>query len=128
MSQLYPQGANHILGKATQIDFAADTFKVLFYSGSFSSAHEFVGDLVAGDIVARSGALSGITITNGVIDANDITLSAVTGSAFTHLILVKDTGIDSTSPLVVIFDVALYTPDGTSVTVVWNPSGLFSIA
>ena len=128
MSQLYPQGASHILGKATQVDFAADTFKVLFYKGSFSSGHEFISDLAGADIIARSGALAGITITSGVIDANDITLAAVTGAAFGHLLLVKDTGADASSPLIVIFDIATYTPDGTDVTVVWNPAGLFAIA
>lgn len=127
-SQLYPQGASHILGKATQIDFATDTFKVLFYNGIYSASNEFISDLVAGDIVARSGALSGVTITSGVVDANDITLAAVSGAAFGHLILVKDTGADTTSPLVAIYDIATYTPDGNDITVIWNASGLFSIA
>lgn len=127
-SQLYPKGASHILGMATQVDFATDTFKVLFYDGTFTSTDEFVSDLVAGDIVARSGALSGVTITSGVIDANDITLAAVSGSPFGHLILVKDTGADASSPLIAIYDISTYTPDGTAITVVWNPSGLFSIA
>ena len=46
-SQLYAQGANHILGKSTQVNFASDTFKILFYSSAYSSAHEFVSDLQA---------------------------------------------------------------------------------
>ncbi len=130
-SQLYAQGANHILGKSTQVNFASDTFKILFYSSAYSSANEFVSDLTGGSIIARSGSLTGVTlgtVAAGVIDANDITVTAVSGSAFTHVILYKDTGSDATSVLVVIFDVASFSPTGGDIAVIWNASGLFSIA
>ncbi|HWE83048.1 MAG TPA: hypothetical protein VG265_15455 [Gaiellaceae bacterium] len=127
-SQLYPQGAAHILGKSTKVDLIGDNVKILFYSSTFSSAHEFVSDLTGASIIARSGNLAGKTSTNGVFDANDITVTAVSGSAFTHVILYKDTGTDSTSPLVAIFDVTSFTPTGADVNVVFNASGLLSIA
>lgn len=127
-SQLYPQGAAHIIGKATKVDLIADNIKILFYAGSFNSAHEFVSDLTGGSIIARSGNLAGKTSTNGVFDANDLTVTAVTGAAFTHVILYKDTGSDATSPLIAIFDVSSFTPTGADVAVVFNVSGLFSIA
>ena len=128
MSQLYPQGAAHILGKTTQADLDSDTFKILFYAGSYNAAHEFVSDLTSGSIVARSPSLTGVTVTAGVVDANDVTVPAVTGSAFTHIVLYKDTGTDSTSVLIAIFDFASFTPTGADVQIVWNASGLFSIA
>jgi len=124
MSQLYPKGAGHILADYV----SGKTLKCLFYSGTFGSTNEFVADLTGADIIARSGALSGITTANGVLDANDITVAAVSGSAFGHVIVYEDTGADATSELIAIFDVSTYTPDGNSITVVWNPSGLFSIA
>jgi hypothetical protein len=127
-SQLYAQGAAHIIGKSTKVDPIGDNIKILFYSGSFNSAHEFVSDLTGASIIARSGNLAGKTSTNGVFDANDITLTAVSGSAFTHVILYKDTGTDSSSPLIAIFDVSSFTPNGGDVNVVFNASGLFSIA
>lgn len=127
-SQLYPKGAGHILGAATKVDLVADNIKVLFYAGSFSSAHEFVSDLTGASIIARSGNLAGKTVTSGVFDANDITLTSVSGSAFTHVILYDDTGTDSTSRLIAIFDVSSFTPSGGDVSVVFNASGLFSIA
>ena len=126
-SQLYPQGAAHILGKTTKVDMLADTFKALFYSGSFNGAHEFVSDLTGGSIIARSPSLTGVTVTAGIVDANDITVTAVSGSAFTHLIIYKDTGTDSSSVLVAIMDITSFTPTGADVQVVWNASGLFSI-
>lgn len=127
-SQLYPIGAAHLLGLATKVDLVADTVKILFYAGSYSGAHEFVGDLTGGSIIARSGALAGKAVTGGVFDANDLTITSVSGSAFTHVILYKDTGSDATSPLLAIFDVASFTPNGGDVNVVFNASGLFSIA
>lgn len=127
-SQLYPQGAAHILGKATQVDLVSDTIKILCYSGTFSGTDEFISDLTGADIIARSGALAGKTVTGGVFDANDLTLTALTGSAFDELVLVKDTGTDSSSPLIAIFDIPSFTPDGSDTNVVFNASGIFSIA
>ncbi len=128
MSQLYPKGAAHILGLATKADLVADTIKVLFYSGAYNGAHEFVSDLTGASIIARSGALAGKTVTSGVFDANDITLTAVSGAAFGEVILYKDTGADASSPVLAIFDISTFTPNGSDVTVVFNASGLFSIA
>ena len=127
-SQLYPKGAAHILGAATKVDLVADTIKCLFYASTFNSAHEFVSDLTGASIVARSGGLASKTVTLGVFDANDITVTAVSGSAFSELVLVKDTGADATSPLIAIFDISTFTPTGGDVSVIWNASGLFSIA
>ena len=125
-SQLYPKGAGHIL--AGDIDFDANDIRVLFYSGSYSSSHEFVADLTGASIIARSGALGGKTTTNGVFDANDVTVTAVSGSAFTHVILFKHTGSDATANLIAIFDITSFTPTGADVSVVFSASGLFSIA
>jgi len=106
----------------------SDTIKILFYSGTFNSSHEFVSDLTGADIIARSSALASKTTTNGVFDAADVTVTAVSGSAFTHVILYKDTGVDSSSPLIAIMDISSFTPTGADVTVVFNASGIFSIA
>ncbi len=106
----------------------ANNIKVLFYSGAITTTWEFVSDLTGASIIARSGNLAGKTTTNGVFDANDITVTAVSGSAFTHVILYADSGSDATSRLVAVFDVASFTPSGGDVVVVFNASGLFSIA
>lgn len=127
-SQLYSKGAGHILGASTKVDLVADTIKILFYSGSITTTNEFVSDLTGASIIARSGALAGKTVTNGVFDANDITVTAVSGSAFTHVILYKDTGADASSVLIAVFDITSFTPTGGDISVIWNASGLFSIA
>lgn len=127
-SQLYSQGAAHIIGKSTRVDLIGDNIKILFYSSSFNNAHEFVSDLTGGSIIARSGNLASKTSASGVFDAADITVTAVSGSAFAAVILYKDSGVDSSSPLVAWFDVASFTPNGGDVSVIFNSSGIFSIA
>jgi hypothetical protein len=128
-SQLFPKGAGHLLGATTKVDLVADNIKILFYSGAITTTWEFVGDLTGASIVARSGNLASKTTTNGVFDANDITVTAVSGSAFTHVILYDDTpATDAGKQLVAVFDVASFTPTGGDISVIWNASGLFSIA
>jgi hypothetical protein len=129
-SQLYPKGKAHILGLATKADLIADTIKVMLIhsaSTAYSGSNEFVGDLSGTGIVARSGALSGKTVTSGVFVASNITLTAVTGASVDALILYKDTGSDATSPLEAWFDLASLTPNGGDIVVVWNGSGIFAI-
>ncbi len=129
-NQLYPFGKAHLLGRATKVDLVADTIKLLFYDASadvYDSANEFVAGLTAGEIIARSAALAGKTVTSGVFDADDVTLSAVTGDQFESVIIYKDTGSDATSPLIAWWDVTAFTPNGGDITVVFNASGLFGI-
>ena len=129
-SQLYPIGKAHILGATTKVDFVADTIKAMLIhsaTAAYSGSNEFVSDLTAGGIVARSGALAGKTVLLGVLDANDVTLTAVTGSAVDAVVVYKDTGSDATSPLIAWMDVTSLTPNGSDITVVWNASGLFGI-
>ena len=125
--QLYPQGKNHLLGKSAQINVLTDTLKVMFYAGTYSGTHEYVSDLTGASIVARSGALSGQVLSSGTFDANDITLVSVSGSAFSGVIMYKDSGADASSPLTAWWDVTTFTPTGGSVTVVFNASGIFGI-
>ena len=128
-SQLFPKGAAHLLGAATKVDLVADDIKFLFYSAAITTTWEFVGDLTGGSIVARSGNLAGKTTTNGVFDANDVTVSTVSGSAFTHVVLYDDTpATDAAKQLVAVFDISSFTPTGGDISVIWNASGLFSIA
>lgn len=127
-SVLFPKYGEGLLDGSAGVDHLTDTIKILFYDGVYSAAFEFVSDLVSGDIIARSGALAGKTVTDGIFDANDITLTAVSGAAFGHVLSFKDTGSDATSRLTAIFDVSTFTPTGGDVTAVWNPSGIYKVA
>lgn len=129
-SVLYAKGKAHILGLATKVDLVADTIKVaLIDTGTetFGSTDEFMSDITSGGDVARSGALSGKSVTSGTFDANDITITAVSGATVEAVVLYKDTGADASSPLIAWFDVSTFTPNGSDVTVTFNASGLFAI-
>jgi hypothetical protein len=100
------------------IDLTSDTIKVALLTSSYtySAAHQYVSDLGA-NIVARTAALTSKTVTNGVFNAaSPATASAVTGSAVAKLAIFKDTGVDSTSPLIMYIDTAIsglpVTPNG----------------
>jgi hypothetical protein len=127
-NQLFPQGAAHILGKTAALNCAADVLKIMFYAGAFNPANEYVADLTPAQIIARSVQLTGITTTNGTLACNNVTLTAVSGAPFAQVFLYKDTGADSSSPLVANFDIVSFAPTGADVSVVFNAAGLFSIA
>jgi hypothetical protein len=84
--------------------------------------HEFASDVAAASKVATA-TLAGKSSALGVADANDTVFSAVTGDPSEALILWKDTGTQSTSPLIAYIDTATglpVTPNGGDITVQWD--------
>jgi hypothetical protein len=67
-------------------------------------------------------------VATGVFDAADTTFSSVTGDAADYLVLWKNSGTPSTSPLAVTWDSATtglpVTPNGGDIIVAWNASGI----
>ena len=84
---------------------------------------EFLDDIPVGERVATSGNMGTKTATLGVFDAADITFSAVSGDVSEALVIYKDTGVASTSPLIAYIDTATglpVTPNGGDITVTWD--------
>lgn len=110
------------------ISWSADTIKVALVSGyTYSAAHQFLSDVTGGGggtVAATSTALASKTTTAGVADAADITFSAVpAGSACDALIIYKDTGVPTTSPLIAFIDTATglpVTPNDGDIGVTWD--------
>lgn len=70
--------------------------------------------------VATSGAMASKTVTNGVADAADVTLSAVTGDQSESIDIYKHTGTEATSRLICNIDTATglpVTPNGGDITI-----------
>jgi len=85
--------------------------------------HDFLDDIPAGARVATSGNMASKTSTLGVFDAADITFSSVTGDVSEALVIYKDTGTASTSPLIAYIDAATglpVTPNGGDITITWD--------
>lgn len=84
---------------------------------------DFLDDVAAAARVAVSGALQNPTTTAGTADADDITISSVSGDEAERLIIYQHTGVDSTSPLVLSIDTATglpFTPNGGDLTITWD--------
>lgn len=125
--------ANALFDKARQrflegqFNWNTDTIKaVLVDTGTYTvnlSAHEFLSDIGTGARITTSGAFTGKATTGGAADANDVTFTSVTGASIEAIVLYKDTGTDSTSPLIAFIDTATglpITPNGGDIIVVWD--------
>jgi hypothetical protein len=109
-----------------EIDWLNDTIKmVLVDAADYTvdlATDQYLEDVVAAARVATA-TLSGKAATDGVADANDVTFTSVTGDPCEALVLYKDTGIESTSPLIAYIDSGVnlpVTPNGTDITVQWS--------
>jgi hypothetical protein len=132
--------SNALFGKGrgrfaeAQLTWSSDTFKVCLvvtsvYSVSIDS-HEFWSDVSSSSYTGITPiTLSSKTSTLGVLRAANVTFSAVSGSAIGAIIIYKDTGSSSTSPLVLYIDTATglpITPNGGDIIVQWDsgPNGI----
>jgi hypothetical protein len=98
----------------------------------FSSAHEFVDDLTN---ELSGGSYSRVTLTcsrsttvdGEVLDATDPVFATLGVAAGTPgwIIVFRDTGVDSTSPLLGAFILPGTVPDGTDYTIILPTDGLF---
>jgi hypothetical protein len=109
------------------IDFdVADIRAILVDNGQYTvnlTTHDFLDDIPVGARTAVSGTLGGITVTNGVFDANDVTFSSVSGPQSEAVVLYIHTGTEGTSRLICYFDTATglpVLPNGGNITVTWD--------
>jgi hypothetical protein len=125
--------ANALYGKGREgfldgsIDWDTDDIRVILVDAADYTlsidVHDNLDDIIAGARVAVSGALASKTVTLGVADAADITISTVTGDQFEYIVLYKHTGVESTSRLIACIDTATglpCTPNGGDITIQWD--------
>jgi len=134
---IYPKARQHFCqGDLKWLATGGDTFKAMLVDladYTYADTHEFLSDVPAAARVATSAALTLIDPADGVLDADDITITSVTGDPIEALIIYKDTGTASTSPLVIFIDhdasnnALTFTPNGGSCQITW-PSGATKIA
>ncbi len=127
---LYAKGKEKILSGS--INFPSDTIKASLLSSAYTanlSTDEFWSGISA-NLLNSSQTLASKTVTAGVFDAADITFTAVTsGSTAKAIVIWKDTGTPSTSPLLVYIDTITGFPlatNGGDITIVWD-NGTYKI-
>lgn len=122
---LYDTGrAAFLLG---DIDWAADNIKaVLVDSADYTvdlATHQFLSDIPSGGRVATSGNFTGKTTTAGVADADDITLTGVSGDQSEAVVIYRDSGSPATSQLIAYIDTATglpVLPNTGDISVIWD--------
>lgn len=122
---LFAKGRGHFLD--ANIDWSADNIKLVLVDHGVDTpvpaTDEFLSDISAGARIATSGNFASKTSTDGVADAADVTLTAVSGASVESIVIYQDSGVASTSRLIAFIDVATglpLTPNGGDVTVVWD--------
>lgn len=124
-NSLYDSGREGFLGGT--IDWDSDAIDVhLIDAADYTvdlANHDFLDDVAAGARVATSSALTSKTITAGVADAADVTLSSVSGDQSEGILINVDSGVESTSELIGYIDTATglpVTPNGGDITITWD--------
>ncbi|ATN93996.1 hypothetical protein J4U01_gp033 [Mycobacterium phage Kumao] len=125
MNGLYDKAREKFL--TGDIDWIDDNIKAyLIDTDEYSvdlATDEFLDDIPEDAIVATSSNLTSKTATDGVADAENVVFSTVTGAQSEAVVLAKDTGVASTSPLIAYISNATglpVTPNGGDITVVWD--------
>lgn len=121
---LFDKGRNAFLTKA--IDWVNDTIRVYLVDAADYTVdlanHQYLSSVAVAGRVAFE-ALASKTAVDGVADAADTVLSAVTGDVSEALVICMWSGVDSSSPLIAYIDTATglpVTPNGGDITVTWD--------
>ena len=129
----YAQGIDAFL--AGSIAYSSDTIKVdLVSSASYTpnlSTDQYHSTVTSsGGIIAAGVALASKTHSGGTASAANTVWTAVTGGAAAYIVIWKDTGTDSTSPLIGLIDTATglpVTPNGGDITAAWSSGQIFTL-
>lgn len=117
------------------IDWDSDTLKVALVKNTYPqnlSADQYYDD-ISDYVVGTPVEMTGVTITNGVFNADPVVFSAVSaGDTLEAVVIYKDTGNTATSPLLIYIDTLNAFPmvtNGGDITIRWDPvaSKIFSL-
>lgn len=124
-NSLYDYGRGQFLQAG--INWLSDTIKVILVNtGSYTvntTSHQYYSDVAGGAIIAGPVTLTSKGATAGAASAANVTFSSVSGSTIGAIIIYKDTGTPSTSPLIAYIDTATglpITPNGGDIIVTWD--------
>ena len=131
---LYPKWKEALLEGDAGADIMNGDVKVALIDTddyTYSASHEFLDDVPGGAIVSTSPNLASKANTDGVFDADDVTLPEVEGDESEALIIYVDSGDPETSRLVAYIDTGVVgipvTPNGGNIILTWDASGIFAL-
>lgn len=110
-----------------QINWLTDTIKcILVDSGAYTvqvDSHKYLSDISSSARIAGPVTLTAKTTVGGAADAADCTFTSVSGASIEAIVIYKDTGTESTSPLIAWIDTATglpITPNGGDIITTWD--------
>lgn len=122
---LYDKGREGFLDGT--INWSSGDIRVILVRSTytFSAAHDFVDDITAGNENGRTAALASKTVTSGVADAADTTVTAGAAVACNALVIFQHTGVDATARLIAYIDTPTsglpFTPSASQVVnITWD--------
>jgi hypothetical protein len=134
VNAVYPLYKQALLDADANVDLIAGDVKAILVDTAdytFSNAHDFLNDVPVAARVATSGNLASKTVTNGTFDCANFTWTAVTGDISEAVIFFIDTGVETTSRLVVYLDTGItglpVTPNGGDINFNVDAAGVFTL-
>lgn len=137
-NSLYPLARQAFLSGS--INWSSDTIKVAAVNTSTSgnnytvdlATDQYLNIIPTAAVIATSTALTSPTVANGVASAANVTYASVTGNRIDALVIYKDTGNASTSPLLAYVDTGTglpLVPNGGSIEISWDTgaNGIFAL-
>jgi hypothetical protein len=122
-SALFDPGREGFLDGSIDWDTGDQRVMLVRSTYTFSAAHKFLAELGAVDN-GRSAALASKTVTNGVADAADTTITATAAVACNALVVFQHTGSDATARVIAYIDTATglpFTPAAAQVVnITWD--------
>ena len=115
------------------IDALTDTLAVSLVTSAYAanlSTDQFYNIISGGAIVAGPVTLTSVVGSLGTLGAANAIFSSVSGTACSQVVLFKNTGTSSTSPLIGNINVATglpVTPNGGNITVAWAGGVIFTL-
>ncbi len=129
---IYPKWKEAIIQASSNSSLGGTLKAVLIDTAdyTYSSAHDFYDDASAG-AVGTPQTIGTKTYTNGTLDGDNVTFSALSGDPCEAILIFLDTGTPATSRLVAYIDTGVtglpVTPNGGDVTITWDAAGIFTI-
>ena len=110
---------------AAGINWTSDTIKVALVSAAYTpilATHQYLSDLGA-NVIGTAQTLTSPTNSGGVLNGAGVTFSSVASGTVTYVVIYKDTGTPTTSPLIGLIDSATGLPvvaNGGNINISWD--------
>src|SRR6185436_6867253 len=124
---IYPKWKQAIMGGVASANLLGGNLKAMIVDADayvYSAAHEFLSSVPVGARISISAVMGGVSVVDGILDANDALFTSVSGPVSEVVAIILDTGDPNTSRLVAYMDTGYtnlpLTPVGGNVQIVWD--------